>query len=194
MGSLRSVQGCTYNSSETTSCKALHVTRAFSVLALPSCLPVVFCVQNMTPGQAQACRATTASTTTALALSLLLPLSTLRGCSSFLLPAPFVGRSPPSCKTWASSPSTAGTPDTKESFPTHSGDVKPHEDSKDGQPESPAGLTLEGVYRRLKLDTQGLDDGIVGLESKDTDYGVRVTAVLGGDMPLQQQTCCLLCV
>lgn len=50
---------------------------------------------------------------------------------------------------------------------------KEEQEVNDGQPKSPAGLTLEGVYRRLKLETQGLDDGIVGLESKDTDYGVR---------------------
>lgn len=39
---------------------------------------------------------------------------------------------------------------------------------------SPAGLALEGVYKRLKLETQGLADGVVGLESKDTDFGVSV--------------------
>lgn len=38
--------------------------------------------------------------------------------------------------------------------------------------KSPAGLTLEGVYKRLKVEVQGLDDGIVGLESRDKDYGV----------------------
>lgn len=51
------------------------------------------------------------------------------------------------------------------------------EEADDGMPKSPAGLTLEGVYKRLKLETQGLDDGIVGLESKDTDYGVRTFQV-----------------
>lgn len=45
------------------------------------------------------------------------------------------------------------------------------EQQDDGQGRSPAGLTLEGVYKRLKLETQGLADGVVGLESKDTDYG-----------------------
>lgn len=50
------------------------------------------------------------------------------------------------------------------------------EDDEDGnQPKSPAGLTLTGVYKRLKMETQGLDDGIVGLESKDAEYGVSAT-------------------
>ena len=47
------------------------------------------------------------------------------------------------------------------------------EESDSGMAKSPEGLTLEGVYRKLKLETHGLDDGIVGLESKDTDYGVN---------------------
>lgn len=51
------------------------------------------------------------------------------------------------------------------------------EETDDRMPKSPAGLTIEGVYKRLKLETQGLDDGIVGLESKDTDYGVRAFQV-----------------
>ena len=41
-------------------------------------------------------------------------------------------------------------------------------------PTSPSGLALEGVYKRLKLETQGLADGVVGLESKDTDFGVSL--------------------
>ena len=49
------------------------------------------------------------------------------------------------------------------------------EESDRGIAKSPEGLTLEGVYRKLKLETQGLDDGIVGLESKDTDYGVSTS-------------------
>lgn len=43
---------------------------------------------------------------------------------------------------------------------------------------SPAGLALEGVYKRLKLETQGLADGVVGLESKDTDFGVSLENVV----------------
>lgn len=46
------------------------------------------------------------------------------------------------------------------------------DEQDDGQARSPAGLTLEGVYKRLKLEAQGLNDGAVGLDSKDTDYGV----------------------
>lgn len=46
------------------------------------------------------------------------------------------------------------------------------EDGADGR-TSPSGLSLEGVYKRLKLETLGLDDGTVRLESKDTDFGVR---------------------
>lgn len=45
---------------------------------------------------------------------------------------------------------------------------------EDGADRSPAGLTLEGVYQRLKLDSIGLDDGGVSLDSTDPDYGVRL--------------------
>lgn len=41
-----------------------------------------------------------------------------------------------------------------------------------GEDKSPAGLTLEGVYKRLKLDSIGVDDGGVSLDSTDPDYGV----------------------
>lgn len=44
--------------------------------------------------------------------------------------------------------------------------------------KTPAGLTLEGVYKRLYVEVQGLDDGVVGLESKDTDYGVSQVVAL----------------
>lgn len=50
----------------------------------------------------------------------------------------------------------------------------------DGRPKSPAGLTLEGVYKRLKLESLGLDDGTVQLDSKDNDYGVRKEGLRGG--------------
>lgn len=49
------------------------------------------------------------------------------------------------------------------------------EEDSDGMVKSPAGLTLEGVYKRLKLEVQGLDDGVVGLESRDNVYGVSKT-------------------
>ncbi|CAM9230721.1 unnamed protein product [Discosporangium mesarthrocarpum] len=42
---------------------------------------------------------------------------------------------------------------------------------------SPAGLSLAGVYKRLKMEVQGLDDGVVGLESRDAEYGVEVIKV-----------------
>eukprot|EP00752_Nemacystus_decipiens_P004373 g3997.t1 len=51
------------------------------------------------------------------------------------------------------------------------------EEQDDGQARSPAGLTLEGVYKRLKLETQDLGEGVIGLESKDTDYGIEVVKV-----------------
>lgn len=51
------------------------------------------------------------------------------------------------------------------------------EGDTEGMVRSPAGLTLEGVYKRLKLEVQGLDDGIVGLDSRDTDYGVSEKAL-----------------
>ena len=43
------------------------------------------------------------------------------------------------------------------------------DESDSGMAKSPEGLTLEGVYRKLKLEAHGLDDGTMGLESKDTD-------------------------
>lgn len=46
------------------------------------------------------------------------------------------------------------------------------EDETENGARTPAGLTLEGVYKRFYMEVQGLDDGIVGLESRDTSYGV----------------------
>lgn len=113
-----------------------------------------------------------------LALSLLLALSLqLRGGSSFVIPlAPARGyhhasRSASCIKTIgaAATDSTAVSDEGQQQEPT---EVEEVEEQDDGQARSPAGLTLEGVYKRLKMETQDLDEGVVGLESKDTDYGV----------------------
>ena len=64
----------------------------------------------------------------------------------------------------AAAPDSAGSDEREEAVGV--------DEQADGQARSPAGLTLEGVYKRLKLETQGLADGVVGLESKDTNYGV----------------------
>lgn len=56
-----------------------------------------------------------------------------------------------------------------------SGSLEPTVDVDEASPDevmTPAGLTLEGVYKRLYVEVQGLDDGVVGLESRDTSFGV----------------------
>lgn len=45
-------------------------------------------------------------------------------------------------------------------------------EAEGGEDKSPAGLTLEEVYKRLKLDSIGVDDGGVSLDSTDPEYGV----------------------
>lgn len=111
-----------------------------------------------------------------LVLSLLLALSLqLRGGSSFLLPLTVAkscrhaSRSASCVKTigWAAATDSAGSDEGAQQAAAEG-----VEEQDGGQAKSPAGLTLEGVYKRLKLETQGLADGVVGLESKDTDYGV----------------------
>lgn len=58
-------------------------------------------------------------------------------------------------------------------------DVDDDKESRDDV-KTPAGLTLEGVYKKLYVEVQGLDDGVVGLESRDTDYGVSPVVALAG--------------
>ncbi|CAN0148162.1 unnamed protein product [Pylaiella littoralis] len=110
-----------------------------------------------------------------LALSLLLLLAALQPQSgaSFLFPVTLscrhVSWSPTSfVKTWSSA--AAGQPES-------ASEGEQEENQDDGRARSPAGLTLEGVYKRLKLETQGRADGVVGLESKDTDYGIEIVKV-----------------
>lgn len=112
-----------------------------------------------------------------LVLSLLLSLSLqLRGGSSFVLPLTAAKRCHHASRS-ASCVKTIGQASATDS-PAGSDEgaevarVEEQDDDGGGQARSPAGLTLEGVYKRLKLETQGLADGVVGLESKDTDYGV----------------------
>ena len=99
-----------------------------------------------------------------LVLSVLLALSLqLRNGSSFVLPVTAVKR----CHH-------ASRLDATDSAGSDEGgaEVAGVEEQDDRQAKSPARLTLEGVYKRLKLETQGLADGVVGLESKDPNYGV----------------------
>lgn len=111
-------------------------------------------------------------------LPLLLLASALHPSSSFLFPITAVSGLPPSCKTWsaslrpqsASSSSDVGEPVQSSELGGAEDEV---DDAADGRPTSPAGLTLEGVYKRLKLECVDIDEGAVQLESKDTDYGVR---------------------
>lgn len=130
--------------------------------------------------RAQATAAAATSTRSPSLLPLLLLAAALHTGSSFLFPVTAVGRVPPSCKTWASSvlsQSATSSSDVGEpvSQPPEIDDDDAEEvsDEGDDQPKSPAGLTLEGVYKRLKLESLGLDDGTVQLDSKDNDYGVR---------------------
>eukprot|EP00903_Cladosiphon_okamuranus_P015477 g14289.t1 len=119
-----------------------------------------------------------------LVLSLLLAMSLrLRGGSSFVLPLATVkgcqraSRSA-SCSTIGAAAAAAdGTGSDEGAQLDATTEVGGVEEQDDGQARSPAGLTLEGVYKRLKLETQGLADGVVGLESKDTDYGIEVVKV-----------------
>lgn len=120
-----------------------------------------------------------------LALSLLLAVAVLqlRESSSFLIPTTTAavrgcnayGSRSASC-VWASVEGAAGDSEASAEEPVAAEEEEEEED--DGRAKSPAGLTLEGVYKRLKLETQGLEDGIVGLESKDTDYGVSWTSTV----------------
>jgi hypothetical protein len=50
-----------------------------------------------------------------------------------------------------------------------------------GEPQNPDGVTLEGVYRRLKLEVLDLDDGVVGIESRDPRFGIEIVKVV--DIP-----------
>lgn len=119
----------------------------------------------------------------ALVLSLLLASSLQLRCGhSFLLPSTaaqgfhHASRSASCAKTvgWASAPEGTGSDEGAQQHTAEEGAVEAQDD---GHARSPAGLTLEGVYKRLKLETQGLADGVVGLESKDTDYGVSLIAL-----------------
>lgn len=56
-------------------------------------------------------------------------------------------------------------------------EAKVEDEEDDGLARSPAGLTLDGVYKRLTLETQSRADGVVGLESKDTDYAVSLFCI-----------------
>lgn len=114
---------------------------------------------------------------TTLVLSFLLALSLqLHGCSSFLLPLTaakgcnHASRSASCVNTTKRAAATDGSGSDDGAEQTT--ETEEAEEQDDGRARSPAGLTLEGVYKRLKLETQGLADGVVGLESKDTDYGV----------------------
>eukprot|EP00904_Undaria_pinnatifida_P000067 jgi/Undpi1/10060/HiC_scaffold_28.g12514.m1 len=115
-------------------------------------------------------------------LPLLLLASALHPSSSFLFPITAVSGLPPSCKTWsaslrpqsASSSSDVGEPVQSSELGGAEDEV---DDAADGRPTSPAGLTLEGVYKRLKLECVDIDEGAVQLESKDTDYGIEVVKV-----------------
>lgn len=73
-------------------------------------------------------------------------------------------------------------------------EVAVEDEVDDGLARSPAGLTLDGVYKRLTLETQGRADGVVGLESKDTDYAVSFvlrTIVPTCDYPMPRSVCSL---
>lgn len=98
------------------------------------------------------------ASTLALSLLPLLVALQLHGGSSFLLPV-------------TSRRHHASREQQQQKSPSEGGQ---EEKEDDGRARSPAGLTLEGVYKRLKLEAQGHADGVVGLESKDTSYGVSV--------------------
>ncbi|CAM9369157.1 unnamed protein product [Ectocarpus sp. 12 AP-2014] len=116
----------------------------------------------------------------ARSLLLLLALQ-LRNGASFLLPSPAITR----CSGFASRSASCGVMRASEA----DGDIeevaslnvedeaKVEDEGADGLARSPAGLTLDGVYKRLTLETQGRADGVVGLESKDTDYAIEVVKV-----------------
>ena len=109
-----------------------------------------------------------------LVLSVLLALSLqFRNGSSFVLPVTAVKRCHHASRS-SSCVKTIGRAEATDSAGADEGgaEVAGVEEQDDRQAKSPARLTLEGVYKRLKLETQGLADGVVGLESKDTDYGV----------------------
>eukprot|EP00953_Heterococcus_sp_UTEX-ZZ885_P032952 17178-Heterococcus_DN1.PRE.2 len=46
------------------------------------------------------------------------------------------------------------------------------------EPQNPDGVTLEGVYRRLKLEVLDLDEGVVGIESRDPRFGIEIVKVV----------------
>ncbi|CAN0226552.1 unnamed protein product, partial [Ectocarpus sp. 13 AM-2016] len=120
------------------------------------------------------------SKSAARSLLLLLALQ-LRNGASFLLPSSaitrcsgFVPRSA-SCGVMRASEADG---DTEEAASLNVEDeTKVEDEGADGLAKSPAGLTLDGVYKRLTLETQGRADGVVGLESKDTDYAIEVVKV-----------------
>lgn len=121
---------------------------------------------------------TSSRTAPSYVLLLLLSLAvTLPSASSFLFPTTATVRSKASCWKTRAESSDAVEPVPEEDDPFA------EEDNNDGQPRSAGGLTLEGVYRRLKLETQGLDDGIVGLESKDTEFGVSPSSCAQAGRP-----------
>jgi hypothetical protein len=51
----------------------------------------------------------------------------------------------------------------------------------DSEPQNSDGITLEGVYRRLKLEVLDLDEGAVGIESRDPQFGIEIVKVV--DIP-----------
>jgi hypothetical protein len=55
------------------------------------------------------------------------------------------------------------------------------EAADNGEPQNPDGVTLEGVYRRLKLEVLDLDEGVVGIESRDPRFGIEIVKVV--DIP-----------
>jgi hypothetical protein len=55
------------------------------------------------------------------------------------------------------------------------------EAADNGEPQNPDGVTLEGVYRRLKLEVLDLDEGVVGIESRDPRFGIEIVKVI--DIP-----------
>ncbi|CAN0204861.1 unnamed protein product [Ascophyllum nodosum] len=120
---------------------------------------------------------TSASSSTWRQLLPLFLLGSLRGGSSFLSPfTPIARRASSFGKNYAEASDVESMTPAQEKTPSGSppAGLAVEEESDSGIAKSPEGLTLEGVYRKLKLETQGLDDGIVGLESKDTDYGVEI--------------------
>lgn len=136
--------------------------------ALEYCVLVALRPENMSKSSA------------ARSLLLLLALQ-LRSVASFLLPSPAAitrcSRFAPRSAWCGVMRASEADGDTEEASSNVQDGTDGEDEGDDGLARSPAGLSLDGVYKRLTLETQSRADGVVGLESKDTDYAVSLFCV-----------------